>query len=63
MSPTLLVGFRTESLRPLIGRMLKDVAAIRGKDEVDTLLVVLVPVAAVTALGHLVAIITSDRLR
>ena len=32
-------------------------------DEVDTLLVVLVPVAAVTALGHLVAILTSDRLR
>jgi phosphatidylglycerophosphate synthase len=32
-------------------------------DEVDTLLVVLVPVAAITALGHLVAILTSDRLR
>ena len=31
--------------------------------EADTLLVVLVPVAAVTALGHLVAILTSDRLR
>jgi N-acyl-D-aspartate/D-glutamate deacylase len=38
MSPTLLVGLRSESLRPLIGRMLKDVAASRGKDEVDTLL-------------------------
>jgi phosphatidylglycerophosphate synthase len=32
-------------------------------DETDTLLVVLVPVGAVTALGHLVAILTSDRLR
>ena len=32
-------------------------------DETDTLLVVLVPVAGVTALGHLVAILTSDRLR
>jgi phosphatidylglycerophosphate synthase len=32
-------------------------------DETDTLLVVLVPVAAITALGHLVAILTSDRLR
>jgi phosphatidylglycerophosphate synthase len=31
--------------------------------ESDTLLVALVPVAAVTALGHLVAILTSDRLR
>jgi phosphatidylglycerophosphate synthase len=32
-------------------------------DETETLLVVLVPIAAVTALGHLVAILTSDRLR
>jgi phosphatidylglycerophosphate synthase len=32
-------------------------------DETDTLLVVLIPVAAVTALGHLVAILTSARLR
>jgi phosphatidylglycerophosphate synthase len=32
-------------------------------DATDTLLVVLVPVAAVTALGHLVAILASDRLR
>ena len=32
-------------------------------DATDTLLLVLVPVAAITALGHLVAILTSDRLR
>ena len=32
-------------------------------DATDTLLVVLVPVAAITAIGHLVAILTSDRLR
>ena len=31
--------------------------------ESDTLVVILVPVAAITALGHLVAILTSDRLR
>jgi phosphatidylglycerophosphate synthase len=31
--------------------------------ETDTLLVVLVPIGALTALGHLVAILTSDRLR
>jgi hypothetical protein len=31
-------------------------------DEADTLMVALVPVAAVTALGHLVAILTSERL-
>jgi hypothetical protein len=29
----------------------------------DELLVALIPVAAVTALGHLAAILTSDRLR
>ena len=38
MSPTLLVRFRTQALRPLIGKTLKEVAASRGKDEVDTLL-------------------------
>ena len=32
-------------------------------DATDTLLIVLVPVAAITAIGHLVAILTSDRLR
>jgi phosphatidylglycerophosphate synthase len=32
-------------------------------DATDTLLVILVPVAAVTATGHLVAILASDRLR
>jgi hypothetical protein len=29
----------------------------------DELLIVLIPVAAITALGHLAAILTSDRLR
>ena len=32
-------------------------------DAADTLLVILVPVAAITAAGHLVAILASDRLR
>ena len=35
---TLLVRFRTPELRPLIGKTLAEVAASRGKDEVDTLL-------------------------
>lgn len=37
--------------------------AAEALDAADTLLLVLVPVAAVTALGHLVAILASDRLR
>jgi len=32
-------------------------------DLTDELLVVLIPVAAITALGHLAAILASDRLR
>jgi len=39
------------------------VLAAEAFDEADTLLVALVPVAAVTALGHLVAVLTSERLR
>src|SRR5262249_16789127 len=35
---TVFVGFRTPQLRPLIGKTLKEVAASRGKDEVDTIL-------------------------
>jgi N-acyl-D-amino-acid deacylase len=35
---TLLVGFRSEKLRPLIGKTLSEVAAMRGEDEVDTVL-------------------------
>jgi N-acyl-D-amino-acid deacylase len=38
MSPTLLVRFRTQQLRPLIGKTLAEVAESRGKDEVETLL-------------------------
>src|SRR5260221_137294 len=38
MSPTLLVNFRSQRLRALIGRMLSDVAKERGVDEVDALL-------------------------
>jgi hypothetical protein len=34
-----------------------------GLDGTRTLLLVLIPVALVTAAGHLVAILTSDRLR
>jgi len=35
---TLLVGFRSERLRSLIGKTLSEVAAMRGEDEVDTVL-------------------------
>ncbi len=38
MSRILLVSFRTEALRPLIGRTLADVARARGVDEVEALL-------------------------
>jgi N-acyl-D-amino-acid deacylase len=37
-SPTLFVRFRTPALRPLAGKTLADVAAARGKDQVDTIL-------------------------
>ena len=38
MARTLLVGFRPAKLKPLIGKTLAEVAAMRGKDEVETLL-------------------------
>jgi N-acyl-D-amino-acid deacylase len=38
MVRTLFVSFRTEALRPLIGKTLEEVARARGKDEVDTTL-------------------------
>lgn len=38
-------------------------SAVGGRDATQVLVVALVPVAAITALGHLVAILTSDRLR
>src|SRR5437870_10586307 len=38
MARTLLVGFRPAKLKPLIGKTLTEVAAMRGKDEVETLL-------------------------
>jgi N-acyl-D-amino-acid deacylase len=38
MSRTLLVGFRSEKLRPLIGKTLEEVAAMRAKDEIETIL-------------------------
>lgn len=38
MPCTLLVGFRTEKLRALIGKTLAEVAAMRGEDEVETVL-------------------------
>ena len=37
--------------------------AVGGRDATQFLVVALIPVAAVTALGHLVAILASDRLR
>jgi len=38
MARTLLVGFRPAKLKPLIGKTLTEVAAARGKDEVETML-------------------------
>jgi N-acyl-D-amino-acid deacylase len=38
MPRTLLVSFRSAALRPLIGKTLEDVARLRGKDEIDTVL-------------------------
>jgi N-acyl-D-amino-acid deacylase len=38
MARTLLVGLRPAKLKPLIGRTLTEVAAMRGKDEVETML-------------------------
>lgn len=38
MARTLLVGLRPAKLKPLIGKTLGEVAAVRGKDEVETML-------------------------
>lgn len=38
MAKTLLVGFRPANLKPLIGKTLTEVAAMRGKDEIETML-------------------------
>ncbi|MEK6336438.1 MAG: D-aminoacylase [Acidobacteriota bacterium] len=38
MARTLLVGFRPAKLKPLIGKTLTEVAAARGKDEIETML-------------------------
>jgi N-acyl-D-amino-acid deacylase len=38
MARTLLVGLRPAKLKPLIGKTLAEVAVIRGKDEVETML-------------------------
>jgi N-acyl-D-amino-acid deacylase len=37
-SRTLFVGFRSEKLRPLTGKTLEEVAAMRGEDPIDTIL-------------------------
>jgi N-acyl-D-amino-acid deacylase len=38
MARTLLVGFRPKTLKPLIGKTLTEVAAMRGRDEIETML-------------------------
>ena len=38
MPRTLLSGFRSEKLRPLIGKTVEEVARMRGEDEVETIL-------------------------
>jgi N-acyl-D-amino-acid deacylase len=38
MARTLLVGLRPAKLKPLIGKTLTEVAAMRGKDEIETML-------------------------
>lgn len=35
---TILIGFKSEALRPLIGRTLDEVATIRGEDKVETIM-------------------------
>jgi N-acyl-D-amino-acid deacylase len=35
---TILISFRSEKLRPLIGKTLSEVAAMRGEDEIETVL-------------------------
>jgi len=35
---TLLVGFKSEALRPLIGKTLREAATIRGEDKVETIM-------------------------
>jgi N-acyl-D-amino-acid deacylase len=37
-SKTLLIGFKSEDLRPLVGKTLEEAARLRGKDQVETLL-------------------------
>lgn len=37
-SKTLLIGFDSERLQPLVGKTLEEAARIRGKDQVDTLM-------------------------
>ncbi|MCE5335890.1 MAG: D-aminoacylase [Desulfobacteraceae bacterium] len=38
MAKTLLIGFQEDRLRPLTGKTLEEVAAMRGKDQVETML-------------------------
>ena len=38
MAKTILIGFTSESLRPLTGKTLEEAARIRGKDQVETML-------------------------
>ena len=38
MPKTILIGFTSESLRPLTGKTLEEAARIRGKDQVETML-------------------------
>jgi len=38
MAKTLLIGFRADHLRPLTGKSLEEVARMRGKDQVETLM-------------------------
>lgn len=38
MSRTLLIGFKSENLRPLVGKTLEEVARLRGRDQVEALL-------------------------
>ncbi len=38
MAKTLLIGFNADNLRPLTGKTLEEVARMRGKDEIETML-------------------------
>lgn len=48
IAKTLLIGFESEKLRPLTGKTIEEVAIIRGKDQVETIMDLVVEDSALT---------------